>query len=87
METSPGEFNFDIENLPLSPLTNKPIQSWYKLGQTYASVFGSIARTCEECRAECVATFLAQEYAILSLFGCKEEPGDQGFSESAFTPF
>jgi dipeptidyl-peptidase-3 len=68
-ETAPGEFNFDISNPPVSPLTNKPISTWYKPGQTWSSVFGSIASSYEECRAECVAMALSCDFDILKIFG------------------
>jgi dipeptidyl-peptidase III len=68
-ETSPGEYNFNPKNPPLSPITKKPIATWYKPGQTWSSVFGSIASSYEECRAECVAMALSCEFEILSLFG------------------
>ncbi|KPI44169.1 putative dipeptidyl peptidase 3 [Cyphellophora attinorum] len=68
-ETSPGEYNFDPNNPPSSPITKKPITTWYKPGQTWSSVFGSIASSYEECRAECVAMALSCEFEILSLFG------------------
>ncbi|KAL1983579.1 hypothetical protein VTN96DRAFT_10239 [Rasamsonia emersonii] len=68
-ETAPGEFNFDVSNPPISPLTNKPITTWYKPGQTWSSVFGSIASSYEECRAECVAMALSCDFDILKIFG------------------
>jgi dipeptidyl-peptidase-3 len=68
-ETSPGEFNFDKSNPPISPLTGQPIKSWYKPGQTWGSVFSTIAASYEECRAECVAMALSCEFPILALFG------------------
>ena len=68
-ETSPGEYNFDVQNPPTSPITNKPVSTWYKPGQTWSSVFGSIASSYEECRAECVAMALSCEFEILKLFG------------------
>ena len=68
-ETSPGQYNFDIENPPINPITNSPITSWYKPGQTWGSVFGSVASSYEECRAESVAMFLACKFDILSIFG------------------
>ncbi len=46
-ETAPGVFNFDKENPPVSPLTEKPVTTWYKPGQTWGSVFGSIAASYE----------------------------------------
>ncbi|KAF2145372.1 uncharacterized protein K452DRAFT_264346 [Aplosporella prunicola CBS 121167] len=68
-ETKPGEYNFDIKNPPVSPLTNKPITTWYKPGQTWGSVFGPVAASYEECRAECVAMALSCDFDILSIFG------------------
>ncbi|GAO14422.1 uncharacterized protein UV8b_02629 [Ustilaginoidea virens] len=68
-ETSPGVFNFDKENPPVSPLTQKPITTWYKPGQTWSSVFGSIAASYEECRAELVAMYLSCEFPVLKIFG------------------
>lgn len=68
-ETSPGEYNFDIKHPPISPLTNKPIATWYKPGQTWGSVFGAVAASYEECRAECVAMALSCDFGVLSIFG------------------
>ncbi|RYP74567.1 hypothetical protein DL771_002833 [Monosporascus sp. 5C6A] len=68
-ETSPGIFNFDKENPPISPLTGKPVTSWYKPGQTWGSVFGSLAGAYEECRAELVAMYLSCEFPVLKIFG------------------
>jgi len=68
-ETSPGVFNFNKENPPVSPVTNKPITTWYKPGQTWGSVFGSIAASYEECRAELVAMHLSCEFPVLKIFG------------------
>lgn len=68
-ETSPGVFNFDKENPPTSPLTNKPVTSWYKPGQTWGSVFGGLAGAYEECRAELVAMYLSCEFPVLKIFG------------------
>ncbi|KAI0508389.1 peptidase family M49 [Xylaria bambusicola] len=68
-ETSPGVFNFDQANPPISPLTQKPVTTWYKPGQTWGSVFGSLAGAYEECRAELVAMFLSCEFPVLKIFG------------------
>ncbi|KXJ95794.1 peptidase family M49 [Microdochium bolleyi] len=68
-ETSEGVYNFDKENPPVSPLTNKPITTYYKPGQTWGSVFGSVAASYEECRAELVAMFLSCEFSALKIFG------------------
>ncbi|OJK02562.1 hypothetical protein ASPACDRAFT_76958 [Aspergillus aculeatus ATCC 16872] len=68
-ETSPGQYNFDISNPPVSPVTNKPVTTWYKPGQTWGSVFGAVSSSYEECRAECVAMVLSCDFEILKLFG------------------
>ncbi|PMD48553.1 putative dipeptidyl peptidase 3 [Hyaloscypha variabilis F] len=68
-ETETGVYNFDIKSPPISPITNKPVTTFYKPGQTWGSVFGSIAASYEECRAECVAMALACDFAILKIFG------------------
>lgn len=68
-ETAPGKYNFDVSNPPVSPITNKPVTTWYKPGQTWSSVFGAIASSYEECRAECVAMVLSCDFEILKIFG------------------
>ncbi|KAI9750383.1 MAG: hypothetical protein M4579_006494 [Chaenotheca gracillima] len=68
-ETSPGTYNFDIKNPPISPVTRKPITTWYKPGQTWGSVFGSLSSSYEECRAECVAMALSCDFSALAAFG------------------
>ena len=68
-ETSAGEYNFDIEHPPLNPLTNIPCTTWYKPGQTWSSVFGPIASSMEENRAELVAMALSCDFGILEIFG------------------
>lgn len=68
-ETAPGVYNFDHANPPICPLTDKPITSWYAPGQTWGSVFGSMAASYEECRAELVAMYLGCEFDILKIFG------------------
>lgn len=81
-ETSRGVHNFDTTNPPISPVDGKQISTWYHFEQTPASVFGSLAQAYEECRAECVGLFLAGEVEILRMFGCTDEPGDNGYNES-----
>ena len=68
-ETEPGVYNFDHANPPINPVTNKPVSTWYKPGQTWSSVFGPIASSYEECRAECVAMVLGCDFEILKIFG------------------
>ena len=68
-ETSPGQYNFDVNDPPINPITKAPVTSWYKPGQTWGSVFGSLASTYEECRAESVAMALSCDFEILGIFG------------------
>lgn len=68
-ETSPGQYNFDHSNPPTSPLTGKPVTTWYQPGQTWGSVFGSMAGSYEECRAEAVAMYLCCDFSVLAIFG------------------
>ncbi|KAK4659826.1 hypothetical protein QC762_113370 [Podospora pseudocomata] len=68
-ETAPGVYNFDVKNPPVSPVTGKPITTWYKPGQTWGSVFGGLAGAYEECRAELVAMHLSCEFSALKIFG------------------
>ena len=68
-ETSPGVYNFDHTNPPLNPVTNKPVTTYYKPGETWSSVFGATASSYEECRAEAVAMHLACDFEILKIFG------------------
>jgi len=75
-ETAPGVYNFDPKNPPISPVTNKPITTYYKPGQTWGSVFGSIASSYEECRAETVAMALSCDFEILKIFGFGDGTAD-----------
>lgn len=68
-ETKSGVYNFDIKNPPTNPLTGKPITTWYKPGQTWGSVFGSVASSYEECRAETIAMALSCDFEVLKIFG------------------
>lgn len=68
-ETSPGKYNFDVQDPPISPVSQKPVSTWYKPGQTWGSVFGATAASYEECRAECVAMALSCDFDILGIFG------------------
>ncbi|GFQ98082.1 dipeptidyl peptidase 3 [Trichonephila clavata] len=63
-----GQFNFDINQVQHLE-TGKKITSWYKEGESYNSVFGSLSSAYEECRAECVGLFLCTETDILRIFG------------------
>lgn len=69
MENPAGQFNFDRNNPPSNPLTGKPVDSWYLPGQTWTSVFGDLATTVDECRAELVGAYMISDADILILFG------------------
>lgn len=68
-KTGPCEYNFDRETPPLSPLTGDTIKTWYFPGQTWTSVFGEIAGSVEECRAELLSFYLMDNKDLLSIFG------------------
>lgn len=81
-ETSPEIYNFDIKNPPLNLLTGDNVKSWYKPGQTWSSVFGSLAGPYEECRAELVAMALCCDPSVLSVFGFEEAPPSKEWKDS-----
>ena len=66
-----GSFNFDRTKV-VSPLTGKPVKSWYKPGESYDSVFSAMGSSYEECRSECVGLYLSCDTKILEIFGIKE---------------
>lgn len=68
-----GVANFDVQNPPISPLTKRPIVTWYKKGETYNGVFGDLANSMEECRAECVGAYLMFKSELLAIFGYTEK--------------
>lgn len=68
-ENKDGTFNFNKENPPVSPITGKPVTTYYKKGETWGSLFGAIAGSYEECRAEAVAMYLATDASLLEIFG------------------
>lgn len=72
VEQSPGQYNFDIANPPLSPMTGTPIESWYRPGQTWTGQFEDLAATVDECRAELVGAYLMDDKELLVLFGFTE---------------
>ncbi|ORZ19820.1 dipeptidyl peptidase III [Absidia repens] len=67
-EDADGKYDFDLQRV-IHPFTNQPLTSWYKSGQTFNSVFGGIASSYEECRAECIALVLSPDNDILKIFG------------------
>jgi dipeptidyl-peptidase III len=72
-QEGPDKYNFDIQNPPINPLTGKPIEKWYLPGETWTGVFGSLATTVDECRAECVGSYLMADRDVLALFGYADD--------------
>ena len=68
-----GKFNFDRSNPPINPLEKQPITSWYRPGQTWSGVFGDLATTVDQCRAELVGAYLMDDLELLALFGYTSE--------------
>ncbi|KAL3952369.1 hypothetical protein ACCO45_012312 [Purpureocillium lilacinum] len=68
-EVSAGKYNFDREKMPINPLTDRPVETWYRPGQTWTSVFEKLATSVEECRAMLVSYYLADNKDVLSVFG------------------
>ena len=73
MAEEDGKFNFDTNNPPVNPLDKKSITSWYRSGQTWTGVFGDLATTVDECRAELVGAYLMDDLELLALFGYTSE--------------
>jgi len=73
VESHSSEFNFDSKNAPINPLTGNPVDSWYKQGQTWTGLFGDIATTVDECRAECVGAYLLSDMELLAMFGYTDD--------------
>jgi dipeptidyl-peptidase-3 len=86
VEVFKDNYNFDPMNPPLSPLTGNPVDSWYRAGQTWTGVFGDLATTVDECRAELVGAYLIDEPDILAVFGYTEDsvvkPKDRMYAQS-----
>ena len=72
-ENPSGVFNFDGCHPPLNPLTGKPISCWYRPSQTWTGLFGDIATSVDECRAECVGAYLMSDMELLSMFDYTSE--------------
>ncbi|KAK0099275.1 bifunctional diacylglycerol diphosphate phosphatase/phosphatidate phosphatase [Cadophora gregata] len=71
-EIESDRYNFDHTSPPISPITGMPVNTWYKPGESWISVFGKLAPTVEECRAFLIADYLTDNKSILALFGYNE---------------
>jgi dipeptidyl-peptidase-3 len=72
-ENPSGVFNFDNSQPPINPLTSMPISSWYRPGQTWTGLFGDIATSVDECRAECIGAYLMSDMELLGMFDYTSE--------------
>ncbi len=68
-ETTAGVYNFDISHIPINPINNEPVMTWYLPGQTWTGVFQDIAPSVEECRATLVVQYLIDVKELLAIFG------------------
>lgn len=68
LQTGDNEYNFDRADAPIG-LDGKRVSTYYKLGETWGSVFGSLAGAFEETRAEVVAMYLITNRKLLNIFG------------------
>jgi len=80
------EGSFEPEKV-ISPLTGKPVTSWYKPGQTYVSVFKARASPMEECRAESVSLVLSVEPEVLRCFGHNPDDLHDGCHDTTYANF
>ena len=67
-EKPDGTLNFDPA-LVSHPFEPGPVQSYYKVGETWDSKFGAVSSSYEECRAECAGIYLSLVPEILAIFG------------------
>lgn len=69
VQESDDSYNFDVKSPPINPLTDKPITSWYRPDEIWTGLFGDLATTVDECRAELVGAYLMDDPELLALFG------------------
>lgn len=60
-----GEANFDRKMV--NPLSNQPISTFYRPGETFKSRFTATSSAYEECRAECVGLYLCCREDVLKV--------------------
>jgi dipeptidyl-peptidase-3 len=68
-EGADGGLNFDPAAVVHPYAPSGKVTSWYKRGETWDSVFGAVASTMEECRAEAVGLVLCTQPRVLDIFG------------------
>ena len=67
MRNENGTLNYDSGLV--NPLTGKPVDKTYVVGETYDSKFTSLGSSYEECRAEAVGLYLSCWNDVLKIFG------------------
>ncbi|CCK72484.1 dipeptidyl-peptidase III KNAG_0K01190 [Huiozyma naganishii CBS 8797] len=83
-EIAEGQFNFDIESPPVGVDGKTPVTSYYKLGETWGSKFGSLAGAFEETRAEVVAMYLITNRDLLKIFGFESKEDQDNIVYSGY---
>lgn len=71
MQREDGSFNFD--KATIDPISNAPVATWYKPGDTFSTIFGGLGSSYEECRAEAVALYLGTNPELLHIFQVETE--------------
>jgi dipeptidyl-peptidase-3 len=81
--TTSTTFNFDRASTA-HPLREGAamVDSWYKPGQSWDSVFTDVSSAYEECRAECTGLFLCPQAAVLETF--EIVPGSEDASDIVY---
>ena len=78
-----GKYNFDI-NTVINPLTNEKIKSFYKVNETFESLFKSTGRAFEETRAETTGLFLLYDEDFCKIFGVNDKITQENFIYSQY---
>jgi dipeptidyl-peptidase-3 len=70
LQNNDGSFNFDVNTV--NPATGEKIDSFYKPGETWSSIFAELSGAYEECRAETIAVYLSFFREPFEIFGIQE---------------
>ncbi|XP_043501260.1 dipeptidyl peptidase 3 isoform X2 [Polistes fuscatus] len=65
-------YNFDV-NKVINPLTGSLVDKYFMPGETYASKFGAMGSSYEECRAEAVGLYLCLNRDVVRIFEYPDE--------------
>lgn len=67
-----GKFNFNYGQMK-DPFTNKTLESYYDINDTFESKFTDICRSYEECRADLNGLFFGKMEKVAKIFGVEKE--------------